>query len=454
MRQGLLGYARSLLFGDKSNAKTLAQEYDTHQIRAAWESWIINNYMENPDKVLERHGKNLGIELYDEMMRIDPIIGSHCETRKLAVLSKPIEILPIGAPDNVVQMCKDALANIENLEADLGELLEAVPKGFAVGEIIWEVVQGKWLPKTIHGRNQSDYVFGVNRELRLRTKAKPTDGEEVPPFKFIVHSHDVKKENRYGTAVLQRLYWPYWYKKNAWKFWAMAVERFGMPIIQAAVTGALNSDQKKALEEFMNSIQSRSWIYKPSNVTLDTLEPKNGSSDNYYSPFMDYCDKMSVMVILGQQLSTTVADTGARSLGDVHNQVKSEYTASDANELSATLTRDLITPVVRLNLSGYTGPMPKAHIKAEPEANLSERIKIDQTAQSMGKQIPIRYMVETYGIPEPENNEPILERPANPMQALGFSEPSNKVALEQIAVREGRGLFASWPERINRLKKN
>ncbi|STH74913.1 phage portal protein family protein [Escherichia coli] len=53
--------------------------------------------------------------------------------------------------------------------------------------------------------------------------------------------------------------------------------------------------------------------------------------------------------ILGGTLTTEAGDKGARSLGEVHNEVRREIRDSDLRQLAATLNRDLVYPLYALN---------------------------------------------------------------------------------------------------------
>ncbi len=448
MRYGILDKIKARFLGDQA---ALMGEFDTIKVRARWEQWIINNILENQDIVLQKFSKGKGLDFYDEMLRLDPLIGSHWATRKRAVLSKPWDIDPNGADDNIVQFCKDCIRNITNWRQDVGEMLDAIVKGYSVGEIMWESRSGRWMPREIRSRNPKDYVFGINNELRLLTKAQPVEGEEVPVNKFIRFTHDQQHEDPYGRSILQACYWPYYFKTNNWKFWALAVQRLGMPIIVATVRGNLKPDDKNNLDKFLASLQTQSWFRRPEGVELDTLEPKRSASADWYSPFMEYSDRMSTYVILGQILSTQVTDVGARSLGEVHNQVRGEITETDAGELDAVISEQLFKACIQLNFAGYTGPIPLYKTKASSGENLTERVKVDQTLQQMGYEIPIDYITKTYGVPRPEAGQEVLVKPvsqATPFQP--FSERGNRNSLEEIAIREGGNLFSQWARTIKK----
>ncbi|MGJ0206862.1 phage portal protein family protein, partial [Streptococcus pyogenes] len=58
--------------------------------------------------------------------------------------------------------------------------------------------------------------------------------------------------------------------------------------------------------------------------------------------------------VLGGTLTSTTSQSGggAFALGQVHNEVRHDLLASDARQLAATLSRDLLWPLLVLNRPG------------------------------------------------------------------------------------------------------
>ncbi|WP_157920779.1 phage portal protein family protein, partial [Escherichia coli] len=74
----------------------------------------------------------------------------------------------------------------------------------------------------------------------------------------------------------------------------------------------------------------------------------NGQADPFET-MISWGERSISKAILGGTLTTEAGDKGARSLGEVHNEVRREIRDSDLRQLAATLNRDLVYPLYALN---------------------------------------------------------------------------------------------------------
>ena len=119
------------------------------------------------------------LELFEEMEEKDAHLAALLQTRKLAVLSKDYEVLPYSKdPEDlaIAEFTGEVVYGIANLEEALLDLLDAIGKGFALSEIIWEVAAGrarvtelKWIP-------QKKVTFRESLSPRLLTAQGPVAG--------------------------------------------------------------------------------------------------------------------------------------------------------------------------------------------------------------------------------------------------------------------------------------
>ena len=98
---------------------------------------FIGKVLTNPDNILSNESGGKRYKLYSEMLNKDPHLFACIQTRKLGVVSKPWEILPFDAEERNQEICKfvqEVFWDIPYFFRDLFELLDAIPKGFAVSE--------------------------------------------------------------------------------------------------------------------------------------------------------------------------------------------------------------------------------------------------------------------------------------------------------------------------------
>jgi phage gp29-like protein len=375
----------------------LLTEFDTIARRADFFQTIIHNILENPDDVLARYAPSEGIDLYRKMESSDPVIASALTTRRAAVVNRSWSIQTSHIDPQIADYVQQLFDNLTNLPQTIDEALGALVTGFVPLELFWTVKNDRWLVEKIVPRDPARYCFDTQGRLRMLTRQNPLEGELVPPLKFIVHRHRGSDDNPYGRSILKPLYWPTTFSRAGWKWWATAIEKYGMPIITASIPNSASADDQSRFEQFVQSLQAHSWSVVPEGFTIDLHEAKRATGDDYL-PFLQYADTKKFQVILGQNLTAETATTGSRAQADVHNQVRHDLTLADAASLSATFNDQLIKSAVTLNFN-HTGPLPKFKINTAPGGDLETLAK---TYDILSKHIPLseRFLRDTFQISE------------------------------------------------------
>lgn len=376
--------------------RTLTEPFDTPGRRHDFRQMVINGLLGNPDDLLDRHAADVGVDIYQQMETTDPVIASAMQTRRAAVLNRGYSVIPNGAPDHIVAFVEDLVGRIDNLPAALDDCLGALTTGYAPLEIFWAHDAGRWYVDHIVGRNPADYRFDVDHTLRLITAAGDLEGRPVPPYKFVVHRHRPVRGNPYGTSVLRPLYWPVTFARTGWKFWAIAVEKYGMPIVTATFPDNATDEDRRRFARFVQDLQTESWATLPDGFAVDLHETRRASADHYL-PFMQYADTKKYQVILGQHLTAEAGQTGSLAQANVHNLVRHDLTAADCRALAATINTQLIRPAVYLNF-GHAGRTPLFHI---PHRLTDDLEKLARTYAIAAQHVPIgqQHYREIFGIP-------------------------------------------------------
>gem|GEM_PF-1653238 len=400
-------------------------------------NYFVGNILINPDRVLSSahagtFNQKVGLNLYQEMIDKDPQIASCVRSRKKAVLNKAWEIIPASEKNRDVQIAefvKDAF-NYQRSRESRYELLDCIPKGLSVSEIMWVLKDDKILLADILGRNPNRFIFDKDFNLRLRTPSNPYLGEEVPLNKFIYLRNEPFAENPYGNAALKEIYWYYWFKKNAVKWWNIFMEKFGSPTVLAEhPPGQLNTAQKQALDTVLDTLQNATNIKVPEGIKISFLEALR-RGDAGYLPFIGYCDEQITKSIHGQTLTSGqgAGGTGSYALGKVHEDTKYEYTADDCELLMDGINSQLIPPLVDFNFADIS-IYPKLVIHYQPPEDLkSEAAKDKIVFVEIGLPVTKDFLYEKYHVPKPAEDEELLEVPKK--SAMPFSEKGKKKSLD------------------------
>ena len=248
------------------------------------------------------------MELFEEMEEKDAHLAALLQTRKLAVLGKDYEVLPYSKnPEDqaIAEFVGEVVYGIPNLEEALLDLLDAIGKGFALSEIIWEVAGGrarvaelKWIP-------QKKVTFRESLDPRLLTPKAPWQGEEPPPWKVIYHRYKARSGYATRAGVLRVVGWMYLLKNFALKDWAAFNEVFGMPLRLGKYDPAASPADREALVQAVRNLGSDAAGVISKATEIEFVEAASqGSKANPYQAMADFCNREMSKAVLGQTLTT------------------------------------------------------------------------------------------------------------------------------------------------------
>lgn len=420
---------------EKKVGKPVMEEFAPKQRSANALAYFLGEIIANPDPVLyspKALGK--GIRVYQDMCDKDPQVGACMRTRRKAVLNKPWSVLPVSEKRrdvNVADFVKWSLIQHRWRETRY-EALDCIPKGFSVLEIMWGIAtlhgDARIVPVDIKGRDPMNYVFDADNNLLFKSREHPM-GEIVPPRKFLVLRNEPFAENPYGSSALKECFWYWYFKKLAVNWQNIYMEKFASPTTIATYpSGSISTEQKAALQTAIETIQNATAIRMPDGIDIKFLEAMR-RGDSGYLPWIQYCDQAIAKAIHGQTLTSGEGQrVGSMALGKVHEETRYEYTADDCELLDAMINHELIPWTVDWNFANVT-EYPKYKTHHEPEEDLHEQAKRDEVLISkIGLRVPQKYMYEKYSIPEPEEEEPIVEPPRKATPP-GFSAFADKVRV-------------------------
>jgi len=357
---------------------------------------IYGGILRHEDDTLMSRGHGKGLKIYDELER-----DCHCyavlQKRKYAVVAGEWSL--DAASDRPIDIkARDIVeAQLKELPFDricVG-LLDAILKGYAVAEVIWEVRDGQIAVKDVLERDQSRFVFDTRSRPRLLTLNDMITGEELPARKFIVHRFGGKAGNPYGLGLGTRLFWPVFFKRQGITFWLTFADKFGNPTsIGKYPRGSEPADQQKLLNA-LQAIAHDTGVIIPEGMEIEFLEAKRAGTVNTHEQLARYMDEQISEATLGETLSTNIGQTGSYAAAGTHNEVREELRDADADVLSDTLNNTLITWITELNVPGAVPP--KLWRSYEEPEDLNAKIDRDKKIYEMGFEPSDQYITETYG---------------------------------------------------------
>ena len=343
------------------------------------------------------------VELFEEMEEKDAHLAALMQTRKLAVLSKDYEVLPYSkSPEDqqISEFVGEAVYAIPNLEEALLDLLDAVGKGFALAELIWEVAGGraqvtelKWIP-------QKKATFRESLSPRLLTPKAPWQGEEPPPWKVIYHRYKARSGYASRAGVLRVVGWMYLLKNFALKDWAAFNEVFGMPLRLGKYDPAASQADREALVRAVRNLGSDAAGVISKATEIEFVEAgSQGGKANPYQSMAEFCNREMSKAVLGQTLTTdTTGATGTYAAATVQAQVRRDLVEADAQALATTLREQLLRPLVGFNF-GWDRPVPWFRFRYEEEEDLKTLSEVYRNLAALGVPLSAEHLAERFGIP-------------------------------------------------------
>ncbi len=151
--------------------------------------------------------------------------------------------------------------------------------------------------------------------------------------KFFCTRRKATYDQPYGEALLSRLYWPWFFRQNGWRFWGKFLERFGAPMLVGNTSGK-NEDMLRAL--LTAHSQAAMAIGKDDKVTAIETSGQGAAFDTFETA----CIRRIQKLILGSTLTSgTDGGSGNRALGQVHDNVRADKKISDIRLVGTTLQR-------------------------------------------------------------------------------------------------------------------
>ena len=360
--------------------------------------------------LLEQH------RLFSDMEERDAHLRAEMDKRKNAIVGLSWDIVPPrnasaaekANADWVREVLQDAVDPMEDI---LLAMMDGVGHGFAPVEMEWRQVGGELLP-AFHPRPQEWFRLNQARtELTLRDAT--IDGISLLPFGWIMHTHGKAKTGYIGRMGLYRtLVWPFLYKAYALGDFAEFLETYGLPIIVGKYMSGATKDEKASLMRAVTALGHDARAIMPAEMQLEIQKITGGGGDSAHVSMIEWAEKALSKGILGQTLSADDGNrgSGGLALGKVHNEVRHDIMSSDARQLGATLTRDLVFPLIALNRGGVDG------LARCPRFVLDDGKPEDMTAYAdalpklvaVGFNVPLTWAQEKLRIPQPQDGEPVL----------------------------------------------
>lgn len=336
-------------------------------------------------------------------------------------------------------------------ESDLDDtiycLVDAAFRGVVVQEILWEVRDGLMLPRATQCVSPLYWSFPANEYgLKLRINGLGTQWTEVPENKFLIGTYRSKFGHPISQGLLRPLAW-WWSARLFGRDWLLNYAQiFGVPFRSAEYDLNASQQVKADIANMLENMGSAGWAAFPAGTKFEIKETSKSGDQNPQAHLIDLADKVCDIILLGQTLTTDVASSGSRALGDVHASVLQEKIQGLTNWAAQALTTQMVPMILKLNF-GDASEAPKIvpdFARAEAPFEMANR---DAVLMKAGLPMPKAWLYERHSIPMPDASTEVINTPAP--SPLPSPQPLNVNAKDASLIR------ASMKQNLaNRLSDN
>lgn len=408
-------------------------------------------------------------ELFDDMEERDGHIFAEMSKRRRALLGLDWDILP---PPNSTAQEKRAAELVKEIVQglDISEIIldmgDAIGKGYSCLEIEWARIGKQMIPVAIEHRPATWFQTYIDNQQELRLRDGTPAGQALWEFGWIKHVHKARPGYVARSGLHRILSWPFLFKVYSVRDLAEFLEIYGLPLrLGTYPRGSTDQEKATLLRAVVNIGHAAAGII-PEGMTIDFKDAAAGASDPFEA-MINWCERTQSKAILGATLtSQTDSGSGAYALGNVHNEVRWDLTVSDAAQMARTLTRDLLYPLAVLNVSGIQDlrRAPRFEFDTAEYDDLQKLSESLPPLVNIGVQIPRRWFHERTGIPEPEQDEPVLVPAARavPFGALKGQaaiaalrgEPTVPLSLVEGLAAIAEDPLRAWLEDVRRMARD
>ena len=386
----------------------------------------------DPDVILDKLGLS---RIHLRTLEGDDEIFTALETRREAVISTPWRLEPGESP--VAEFIDGQLT--PHMTGILRGAWNAVAYGYTVMEAVYaRSGDGGRIGLARIGEKPFEW-FTPERDGTLRyfpiDGAGGVEGMVVDTrIKFFLTRRQATWRNPYGEALLSRLYWPWFFRAQGARFWAVFLERFGQPLL----VGHTDGDRETMAESLMRAVQD-AVVAVGSGDKVEAIAPANAGES--FSRFSSTMEKRIQKVILGQTLTTDVDGKGSYAAAKVHDQVREDRRQSDLRLVTDTVQR-IIDALTVLNFPAAESPrFVMEDVQGLEDDRAARDVKLTQANPAL--KFTDAYYRDVYGL-EAEHFE-MSEPPKPPPPALPPQTPVPPPEVKASTGRTPAATFADGP---------
>jgi phage gp29-like protein len=373
-------------------------------------------------------------------------------TRKLAVKQLSIEVDSVSEDvkeEEMAEFVRKEVSKEELIRPMIANAMDSIGKGFSANEIIWER-GAKFVPKGYKHRDPRFFQFDrlTGNILSLRDDSNPVEGIPLEAYKYIVHTPRTKTGVQIRSGMARLACVAYMLKAYSIKDWAAFAEVFGMPLRVGKYGTAATAEDKLALLNAVANIGTDAAAIIPESMMIDFVDGARaggGIGEAVFERLANWLDRQVSKGVLGQTMTTD--DGSSQSQATVHNDVRIDIKKDDAMQLTATLQRDLVIPLIDLNF-GPQDEYPKIKIFVDEPEDLETFEKAVTPFIDRGLPVEVSVILDKFGLPQPDEGAELLKPKGGSTAAVETPEDPEDEESEEEEASQARQLHLGLMQKV------
>lgn len=368
------------------------------------------------------------LELAEQMEEKDLHYSAVLGARKRAIRSLTLQVDP-GAKDaasnKAADMTRDVL-NSSAIRTTLIDMMDAIGKGYSVCELLWQR-DGKSGLKVAGLEWVDPRWFEFDRangnHLYLRDNAGP---QPLRADCYVIHLAKTKSGLPIRGGLARLAAWAYMFKNFTMKDWAIFCEAYGHPLRLGKYDSSATLEDRRTLLRAVRQIGVDMAAIIPKSMEIEIVTAARTGAEKLYEGKARFWDEQVSKGVLGQ-VATTDAIAGGHAVGKIHEEVRSDIRDADAEQVAATLERDIAAAIVRVNFPPESGAqVPRVSFVSPERADPKLMMELLEKGPKAGLRISVRQVRKVFALEEPEDGEEVLEPPAaaEPPEAPDIPPPA------------------------------
>lgn len=403
----------------------LHSEYQDHPTRGLTPARLARLYEDAEQGDLTAQAR-----LAEDMEEKDAHLYAELSKRRQALLTVDWMLVPPADASAAEKADCAALEAILRDELDLDQLIidlaEGILPGYSCIELAWLQSEGQWR-FTPHSRPADWFTVQAADRNTLRLRTAEPGGEALRPWGWIVHQHPAKSGYLTRAGLVRVLGWPFLFRNLTARDLAEFLEIYGLPLRLGRYPNGATAEEKSTLMAAVVNVGHAAAGILPEGMSIEFQQAATGAADPFMS-MMQWAEQSISKAVLGGTLTSQVDGKGSYAAAQTHNEVRGDIMRADLRLIARTLTRDLVTPLARLNTRLQRMPSFR-FVTAEAEDMTAIASALPGLVDA-GVRIPTRWVHDKLRIPIPEGDEPVLARPS--------AQPAALKAVAPLFI-EGRG---------------